>query len=60
MCSATVPESYVTRHALAIEGPLREYYLVGPQETSDASAWRSPRISYSTQTALLGSWAMRL
>ena len=33
--------TYVTRHALAIEGPLREYYLVGPQETSDASAWRT-------------------
>jgi DNA-binding transcriptional MerR regulator len=33
--------TYVTRHALAIEGPLREYYLVGPQDTSDASAWRT-------------------
>jgi DNA-binding transcriptional MerR regulator len=33
--------TYVTQHALAIEGPLREYYLVGPQDTSDASAWRT-------------------
>jgi DNA-binding transcriptional MerR regulator/effector-binding domain-containing protein len=33
--------TYVARHALAIEGPLREYYLVGPQDTSDASAWRT-------------------
>lgn len=33
--------TYVTRHALAVEGPLREYYLVGPQETADASAWRT-------------------
>jgi effector-binding domain-containing protein len=33
--------TYVTRHALAVEGPLREYYLVGPQDTSDASAWRT-------------------
>jgi DNA-binding transcriptional MerR regulator len=33
--------TYVTQHALAVEGPLREYYLVGPQETADASAWRT-------------------
>jgi effector-binding domain-containing protein len=32
---------HVTRHALGIEGPLREYYLVGPQDTPDASAWRT-------------------
>jgi DNA-binding transcriptional MerR regulator len=33
--------TYVTQHALAIDGPLREYYLVGPQDTSDASTWRT-------------------
>jgi DNA-binding transcriptional MerR regulator/effector-binding domain-containing protein len=33
--------TYVTRHALAVEGPLREYYLVGPQDTPDQSAWRT-------------------
>jgi effector-binding domain-containing protein len=33
--------TYVTRHALAVEGPLREYYVVGPQDTSDMSAWRT-------------------
>jgi DNA-binding transcriptional MerR regulator len=33
--------TYVTRHALAVEGPLREYYLVGPQETPEMSAWRT-------------------
>ncbi len=33
--------TYVTRHELAIEGPLREYYLVGPQDTSEMSAWRT-------------------
>jgi len=33
--------TYVTRHALAVEEPLREYYLVGPNETSDQSAWRT-------------------
>ncbi len=25
--------TYVTRHELAVEGPLREYYLVGPEDT---------------------------
>jgi hypothetical protein len=29
--------TYVTQHALAVEGPLREYYLVGPHETADAA-----------------------
>jgi DNA-binding transcriptional MerR regulator len=33
--------SYVTQHELAVEGPLREYYLVGPQDTAEESAWRT-------------------
>jgi DNA-binding transcriptional MerR regulator len=33
--------TYVTRHALAVDGPLREYYLVSPQDTVDATAWRT-------------------
>jgi DNA-binding transcriptional MerR regulator len=33
--------TYVTQHALAVEGPLREYYLVGPQDTPDDTAWRT-------------------
>jgi DNA-binding transcriptional MerR regulator len=33
--------TYVTRHALAVEGPLREYYVVGPQDTPEMSAWRT-------------------
>jgi effector-binding domain-containing protein len=33
--------TYVTQHALAVEVPLREYYLVGPQDTADADAWRT-------------------
>lgn len=33
--------TYVTQHALAIEGPLREYYLVGPQDTAEQSEWRT-------------------
>jgi effector-binding domain-containing protein len=31
--------SYVTEHALAIFGPVRETYLVGPRDTHDA--WRT-------------------
>jgi len=33
--------TYVTDHALAIEGPIREYYLVGPHETNDENQWRT-------------------
>jgi effector-binding domain-containing protein len=33
--------TYVTQHALAIERPLREYYLVGPQDTPEEGAWRT-------------------
>jgi DNA-binding transcriptional MerR regulator len=33
--------TYVTRHALAVEGPIREYYLVGPADTSDDTLWRT-------------------
>ncbi|HLX78506.1 MAG TPA: MerR family transcriptional regulator [Acidimicrobiales bacterium] len=32
---------YVTQHALAVEGPIREYYLVGPSDTPDESLWRT-------------------
>jgi DNA-binding transcriptional MerR regulator len=33
--------AYVTRHALAVDGPIREYYLTGPLETPDSAAWRT-------------------
>ncbi len=33
--------TYVARHALAVDGPIREYYLMGPHETADASRWRT-------------------
>ena len=33
--------TYVSQHALAIEGPLREYYHVGPHDTADATLWRT-------------------
>jgi DNA-binding transcriptional MerR regulator len=32
---------YVTRHALAVAGPIREFYPVGRQQTADAAAWRT-------------------
>jgi DNA-binding transcriptional MerR regulator len=31
--------TYVTEHALAVEGPIREYYPVGPHETNDENQW---------------------
>ena len=33
--------AYVARHALAVEGPIREYYLVGSHATPDEAAWRT-------------------
>jgi effector-binding domain-containing protein len=33
--------TYVTQHALAVEGPLREYYLVGPYDPPEESGWRT-------------------
>ena len=33
--------TYVTDHALAIEGPIREYYVMGPHETNDENQWRT-------------------
>ena len=33
--------TYVTQQALAVDGPIREYYLVGQHETGDESQWRT-------------------
>jgi DNA-binding transcriptional MerR regulator len=33
--------TYVTHHALAVDGPMREYYLVGPRDTPDHAQWRT-------------------
>ena len=33
--------TFVTQHALAVDGPIREYYLVGQHESSDESEWRT-------------------
>jgi DNA-binding transcriptional MerR regulator len=33
--------TYVSEHALAVDGLIREYYLVGPPDTDDESTWRT-------------------
>jgi DNA-binding transcriptional MerR regulator len=33
--------TYVADHALRVDGPIREYYLVSRQDTPDESAWRT-------------------
>ncbi|HEY2206003.1 MAG TPA: MerR family transcriptional regulator [Pseudonocardia sp.] len=33
--------SYVSEHALAVAGAVRERYLVGPADTDDSAAWRT-------------------
>src|SRR6266851_4167726 len=35
------PGAYVTDHALAVAGPVREAYLVGPRDTADQDSWRT-------------------
>jgi DNA-binding transcriptional MerR regulator/effector-binding domain-containing protein len=33
--------THVTQHALAVAGPIREYYFVSPHDTSDETVWRT-------------------
>jgi DNA-binding transcriptional MerR regulator/effector-binding domain-containing protein len=33
--------AYVTNHALAVDGPMREYYLVSQRDTADPARWRT-------------------
>ncbi|MGA2970529.1 MAG: MerR family transcriptional regulator [Acidimicrobiales bacterium] len=33
--------TYVTQHELAVDGPIREYYLVGQHETTEEAEWRT-------------------
>ena len=33
--------AYVSSHALRVDGPIREYYVVGRQDTADENAWRT-------------------
>jgi DNA-binding transcriptional MerR regulator len=40
-CAYGALATYVTQHALAVDGPIREYYLVGHHETSDETEWRT-------------------
>jgi effector-binding domain-containing protein len=33
--------TYVASHALQVDGPIREYYLVGRRDTPDENSWRT-------------------
>jgi effector-binding domain-containing protein len=33
--------TYVAAHALAVDGPIREYYLVNQRDSADQSSWRT-------------------
>ena len=33
--------AYVARHALTVDSPIREYYLVGQRDTPDSTRWRT-------------------
>jgi DNA-binding transcriptional MerR regulator len=33
--------THVAEHAIGVEGPIREYYVIGPHETTDDSQWRT-------------------
>jgi len=33
--------TYVSEHAIAVDGLIREYYLIGPPDTDDESTWRT-------------------
>jgi effector-binding domain-containing protein len=33
--------AYVARHALAVDGPMREHYVVGRRDTPDTAQWRT-------------------
>jgi DNA-binding transcriptional MerR regulator len=33
--------TYVARHAIAVDGPIREYYLVGQRDTAATTQWRT-------------------
>ncbi|TCO59674.1 MerR family transcriptional regulator [Actinocrispum wychmicini] len=33
--------TYVARHAISVDGPIREYYVVGQRDTADTTQWRT-------------------
>jgi hypothetical protein len=35
------PAAAIRQHALAVDGPIREYYLVSGHDTPDETAWRT-------------------
>jgi DNA-binding transcriptional MerR regulator len=49
--------AYVTSQALAVDGPLREYYLTGPTDTPRQDAWRTEIGWPIFETAAPGSGA---
>jgi DNA-binding transcriptional MerR regulator len=51
--------AYVTDHALGVEGPIREYYVIGPHETTDESQWRTEIGWPIFHTGLTGNRATR-
>jgi hypothetical protein len=36
-----VDRGHVAQHAIPVDGPIREFYLVGPQDRPDETAWRT-------------------
>ena len=38
---APARNAYATTHEISIDGPLREYYLLGVDHTSDEAEWRT-------------------
>src|SRR5215468_2151046 len=41
MASTRGLRAHVATHELRLDGPIREYYLVGRQDTADENAWRT-------------------
>ncbi|QMU72456.1 hypothetical protein [Streptacidiphilus sp. P02-A3a] len=35
------PAAHVARHALAVDGPPREYYVVGLRDNPEPASWRT-------------------
>lgn len=33
--------AYIASHALTVDSPIREYYLVGQRDTPDSAQWRT-------------------
>ncbi|MFC1411892.1 MerR family transcriptional regulator [Streptacidiphilus sp. N1-12] len=49
--------AHVSRHALAVDGPMREYYLVNQRQTPDSTQWRTEVCWPVFRTAAAGAGA---